>query len=159
MPVSTNPLDELRAVIEARWEPLSAAIKRLTPERLKSPTTPEWSAKESIAHVAFWDEAAYGFMILTYFNQPLPDGWTFGSGWLPGDDPWPHFDVHNAREAAWAREQSTGDVIARFERAHEQLLSMLPNLTPELIHEKRGHLAEISQHYITHREELERAAG
>lgn len=157
--MNTNPVDEVRAIIDARWKPLHAAIQRLSLGKLEAPTTPGWTAMESVAHVAFWDEAAYGFMLLTYFNEPLPEGWTFGSGWLPGDEPWPHFEVHNAREAAWAREQTAETVMERMERAHEQLLGLLPRLTPALAEANAGHLAEISQHYVAHLAELENAAG
>lgn len=157
--MSTDSVEAVRAVIDAHWEPLYAAIRRLSSETLDVPTTPGWTAKESIAHVAFWDEAAFGFMHFTYFNEPLPEGWTFGSGWLPGDEPWPHFEVHNAREAAWARERTAEEVLQRLETAHTQLLGMLSRLTPELVQEKREHLAEISHHYVTHLPELETAAN
>ena len=157
--MSTNPVEEVRQLIDDRWEPLSAAIDRMSAERLDAPTNPGWTAKESIAHLAFWDEAAYGFMLLTYFNEPLPDGWSFGSGWLPGDEPWPHFEVHNAREAEWARQQAGADVLARLDRAHDQLLSLMPRLTPELVEADAEHLAEISRHYVAHLEELELVSG
>ncbi len=146
------------ARIEEPWSPLHSAITSLNAAALESATNAGWTAKESVAHLAFWDEAAYGFMLLTYFDEPLPDGWTFGSGWLPGEEPWPHFEVHNAREAAWARSQPVGAVLERLERAHAQLLGILPRLTPELIREKRDHLNEVSQHYVNHLPEFETLA-
>jgi hypothetical protein len=157
--VTANSIEEVRALIDVRWQRFRAAIGRLSANRLAEPTSPGWTARESTAHIAFWDEAAYGFMLLTYFNEPLPDGWTFGSGWLPGDEPWPHFEIHNAREAEWARQHTDQEVLERLDRAHHQLLALLPRLTPELVQEKREHLAEISQHYVAHLPELEPAAN
>ena len=101
-----NLADEARERIEREWEPLREAVDRLSAGGMETPTTPGWNGRQSVAHVAFWDEAAYGFMLLTYYNEPLPGGWTFGSGWLPGDEPWPHFEVHNRREAEWARDRT-----------------------------------------------------
>lgn len=150
-PLVESILEEVRQ----EWEPLRQAIDRIPPDRLDQSTPSGWTAKECIAHIAFWDEAAYGFILLTYFNQPLPEGWTFGSGWLPGDEPWPHFQVHNAREAAWARGQSSEAVLARLADAHEQLLGILPTLTDELVTKNRAHLTEVVQHYANHLAELE----
>lgn len=141
--------------VQQGWEPVREAVDAIAPDGLERPTSSGWTARECIAHIAFWDEAAWGFITLTYFNEPLPEGWAFGSGWLPGDEPWPHFQVHNTREAAWARGQSDEAVLARLEAGHEQLLTILPRLTDELVTNNRAHLDEVVRHYHNHRSELE----
>lgn len=50
---------------------------------------------------------------------------------LTRDDPWPASDVHNAREAEWASGKPSAEVLARFERAHRQLVEVVGSLSEE----------------------------
>src|SRR5687767_4903244 len=80
-------------------------IDRIGPEGLDRPTPAGWSAKEMLGHMGFWAEATEAVVEGMFRGKQLPEGWAFGSGYMHGeeDGPWPVSDVHNAREAEWAR--------------------------------------------------------
>ena len=103
----TSEAETILADVESAWAPLQAEVDALGEARLEEPTVAGWTAKELLSHVAFWAEAVEGFVTSAWRNRPLPEGWTFGSGYVPASDgSWPHFQVHNDREAAWARERT-----------------------------------------------------
>jgi len=90
-------------------------------------------------------------------REALPDGWTFGSGYQPADgQAWPTADEHNAREAAWARRQSSREVLARFESAHDQLLAILATVTEQEACDHGGYFSGLGSHYAEHQPELDR---
>jgi hypothetical protein len=146
-------------LVEASHRPLQEAALRLGLERLEETTRAGWSAKEMLAHVAFWEEAPIGFVTTAIRGQDLSDApdapWRFGSGYVPEGD-WPRADVHNRREAEWARSQTPASVMARWERAHANLVAFLATVTDE---EAEKHAAyffdEIPRHYTVHLPELE----
>lgn len=147
--------DAILEMVEAAWRPLREAAGRLT-ERLESTTSAGWTAKEMLAHVAFWDEAVVGVVVGMFRHQPRPEGWTFGSGYLPAQgEGWPTADVHNAREAAWARTRTEADVLARLDRSHGQLLDLLATVTDREVVDHAGYFRRLPSHYIEHQPELE----
>ncbi len=110
-----------------------------------------------LAHVAFWDEAVLGVVVGMFRRDALPDGWTFGSGYLPAEgQSWPTADEHNAREAGWARRRSGREVLARFENAHEQLLAILATVTEQEASDHAGYFSGLGSHYAEHQPEIER---
>jgi hypothetical protein len=46
-------------------------------------------------------------------------------------EPWPKDEVHCAREAAWARSVSDGEVLTRLDRAHERAVAAVATLTAD----------------------------
>ena len=151
----TNPSKELIDQIEERWKPLRASIDRLPPASLESLTSSGWSAKEMLAHVAFWDEAVGGFVTLAIRNQTLPGGWAFGSGYVSVDGPWPSFVVHNAREAEWARGQPARAVLERLVRAHSAILEVAGTITADEFAQHRSYFDGLGEHYLEHLPELD----
>jgi len=141
--------------IEAQWWPLRDAAEALGLSRWEEKTPSGWSAKEMLAHVAFWEEAPIGYVTLALRGQELPGGWRFGSGYYP-EGAWPGADEHNAREAAWARDQTPEAVLARWDAAHEKLVEFLASVTDE---EAQGYPAyfsgEIPGHFANHLPELQ----
>jgi hypothetical protein len=81
---------------------------------------------------------------------------TFPSGYVPADDgEWPPADVHNAREARWARDQPYEVVLDRAQRAHDRLTEFLATVTDEEADEHAGYFADVDGHLDAHRiEEL-----
>lgn len=143
--------------VEVTWQPMLEAVRRLGSDGLELPTTAGWTAKEMVAHVSFWDEAVLGVVTGMFRHQPLPDGWTFGSGYLPEDgEGWPMADEHNAREAAWARGRSGSDVLARFEHAHDQLVAILATVTEQEVTDHADYFGGLGSHYGVHQPELDR---
>src|SRR6187401_2524218 len=73
--------EEMLAKVEGNWQPFQAAAVQLGPAGLDRTTSAGWTAKELLAHAAFWDEAAVGAIIGMMRRQPMPPGWVFGSGY------------------------------------------------------------------------------
>lgn len=115
MGVMGERAEAIRARLEVTWGPFRAAVA----DRLDQPTPAGWTAKEMLAHVAFWDEAVVPVVVTMLRGQQLPPGSSFGSGdfGLAGDE-WPVRDVHNAREAVWARSRPAAEVLERADRAY-----------------------------------------
>jgi hypothetical protein len=145
---------ELLARVERTWRPLRDTADALGSDALERATPAEWTAKEMLAHVAFWEEAVEGAVRARFRGEDM-SRWTFGSGWSPGDDPWPRADVHNAREAAWARAQPASAVLARLDRAHAGMVAFLTTVPDDEIAAHEAYFAEIGDHFTEHLPELE----
>jgi hypothetical protein len=142
-------------LLEAEYRPFRDAAEKLGAEGLERPTPAGWTAKEMLAHIAFWDEASFAVITSMFRGQPLPEGWAFGSGYVP-EDPWPRADVHNAREAAWARPRPAAEVLARWDEVHRRLRETLRTITDEEAAEHSDYLnSEIPGRYSQHMDELE----
>lgn len=129
-------------------------------DRLDEPTVAGWSVKEMLAHVAFWDEAVLPVVVTMFRGEKLPPDWAFGSGDLGvGEGGWPPADVHNAREAAWARSRTSAEVIARCDRAHAQLIALLETLRDEEVTDHFDYFSGLGSHYGEHLGELQNSAG
>lgn len=137
--------------VEASWAPIRTGLETLPDAALEATPPGTWSAKETLAHLAFWSEAVEGYMTLVVRQRPLPGGWHFGSGYSPAADvPWPHFEVHNAREAAWARSQQPAVVRARMATAHEGLVRFLATVTDAEVEADPQYFAQLSAHHREH---------
>lgn len=142
--------DDIRAQVVATWAPFRSAVAELG-DGMVRPTSSGWTAKEMIAHVAFWDEAVVPVVVTMFRGQDLPQGWTFGSGDLgPSDGSWPEADVHYAREAAWARTRSATEVIDRCDRAHTQLMRLIDTLTDDEVADHLQYFQDLGSHYCEH---------
>lgn len=112
-----------------------------------------------LGHMGFWMEATEAVVEAMFRGKELPEGWAFGSGYTHGenDGEWPRADVHNAREAEWARDRSASEVIARLDRAHAKALELARSLTDQELQDDRfrEHFQEKAGHYDAHRAELE----
>lgn len=146
-------LDQLSEV----WAPFSAAVAALGEGRLERRTSAGWTAKELLAHTAFWDETVEGVVTLRFRGQRLPVGFAFGSGFVPPAEGWPHFEVHNAREAVWGREHSAAEVMQRAQIAHERLVGVLATISDEEAATHAEYFDNITGHYREHLPEIEGA--
>ncbi|MGQ0521544.1 MAG: DinB family protein [Actinomycetota bacterium] len=144
------------AAVDEAWRPMREAAARIRADQFDLVTTSGWTVKEMLAHIAFWDEAVTGVLVGMFRKEPLPDGWRFGSGFLPGEgEGWPPAEVHNEREAAWARGQDPAGVLARLEQAHGQMVAILATVTDEEAREHAGYFDGLSSHYTEHLPELD----
>jgi hypothetical protein len=143
--------------IEASWRPFRDLAEQLR-ARLEDKTQAGWAAKEMLGTIAFWDEAAFGWITIGIRQGQLPAGWVFGSGFAPVDD-WPAADVHNAREAAWARDKSTDEVLARCDSAHAALLEIIDTVNDEEAAANPNYFPQLGGHYRDHMPELEALAA
>ena len=146
--------NDIRDQIEAA----AAAFMTALENRDLGDTTPAgWTVKEMVAHVAFWLETTPPFVSGAFRGDESAYAVTFPSGFVPGEDgSWPAADVHNAREAAWAREQAADVVVERLRAAHRRLSEFLETATDDEAVERDGYYRDIALHLDAHRiEELE----
>jgi hypothetical protein len=143
--------EDIRGRVDAAW----AAFRAAVPDDLDRPTSSGWTTKEMLAHVAFWDEAVVPVVVTMFRGDPMPAGWSFGSGdlGLAGND-WPPAEVHNAREAAWARARPAAEVLERCDRAHAQLVALLLTVTDEEVAEHEHYFRPLGAHDEHHAPEL-----
>jgi hypothetical protein len=148
------------ADLDRLWDRYWPYIQGLTGEQFNTRLPEGRTVKEVLAHIAFWEEAAVGFVRTVIRGENIPEGeWYGGSDlMLKEGDPWPRADVHNAREAKWAQSQSNEAVLKRMERARTQLIELLQTVTPE---EAEGLVGEFyrdgedrSKHFEEHMPEI-----
>jgi hypothetical protein len=140
----------LIADLDAAFQEFRALAGRLPDRALEQPLGGGWTAKEMLAHCAFWEEC--GTPVIRYMlrGEAIPDPWQFGSGPFVQAEHggWPGADVHNAREAAWARDRTAADVLVRWDTAHAGLMDTLATVTDAeaaanpYYGENAGHLRE-----------------
>jgi hypothetical protein len=151
----TPEAETILADVESAWAPLQAEVHALGEARLDEPTVAGWTAKELLSHVAFWAEAVEGFVTSAWRNRPLPEGWAFGSGYVPASDgSWPHYQVHNDREAAWARGRTPREVLGRLSASHERLTRFLATVTAEEAARDSQYWSDVAGHLREHTDEL-----
>lgn len=141
--------DELRERTAEAWASFRSAMDTVA---LDDPTPAGWTAKEMVAHVAFWLETTPPFVTGAFRGRPEAFELEFPSGYVPADDgSWPAADVHNAREAAWAREQDGASVVARLDAAYAALTEFLESVTDEEATTHAGYFADTPGHLDNHR--------
>jgi hypothetical protein len=153
--------NDLAAQFQDAWQTFRQLVTAAE-NRLDERTEAGWTVKEMLGHMGFWQEAIEGVIVGMFRRRSLGDGWRFGSGYDPStENEWPRADVHNAREAAWAREHSTHAVLERLDRSHDRALDVLNGLSPDEVADDRyrSYVAEKVQHYQEHGEEVEAIAG
>lgn len=144
------------AEVAANWSLVDASLTRLSDEDLERTTPAGWPAKEMLSHLAFWAEAVEGYVTLAIRLKPLPEGWQFGSGYVPDvDKPWPHFEEHNAREAAWGRAHTPGEVRERLRLAYAGLQQFLTTVTDDEATANEQYFHDVAGHYREHAAELD----
>lgn len=133
----------------------TAFVTALEGRDLEVPTSPGWTLQEMVAHVAFWLETTPPFVSGAFRGDPSAFEVTFPSGFVPpADGSWPSADVHNAREAAWAREQTSEVVWQRLREAQRRLDQFLITVTDEEAVAHAGYYRDISGHLDAHRGEF-----
>ena len=144
-----GPADDLRARVEDAWRQLRDAIDR--GGDLGRPTSAGWSRKELLAHLAFWLETVPPFVRGAFRGEEAAFEVEFPSGYRAGDGDWPAADVHNAREAAWARTQTDEAVLARADRAYQELVAFLASVTDAEVEAQAAYFADVDGHLHAHR--------
>jgi hypothetical protein len=159
---SSMTVAELRERVEAGCRPLRAAVATLQPADFDRHTRAGWTVKAMLAHVAFWEETAEPLVASFRGSPDLPlEAWYHGDRQAYVRDvesDWPPAMVHNAREAAWARDRQPADVLARWDAAHRRVLELVEGLSEHDLRDERTVaklLACCSNHYEEHLAELD----
>ena len=145
----TGAADDLRARVDDAWRQLRDAIG--SEDQLDETTSAGWSRKEMLAHLAFWLETVPPFVRGAFRGEPAAFQVAFPSGYVAGDGEWPAADVHNSREAAWARTQPADLVLARADRAYTELAEFLRSVTDAEVEANAGYFADVDGHLVAHR--------
>lgn len=151
-------MNDLVEQFEAAWLRFRGAVNDLGEARMESATRVGWTAKEMVGHLGFWLEATEGVIVGMFRGEPLRDDFAFASGYVPDPDaPWPIADVHNAREASWARSRSAAEVVARLDARHAVFRSLLESLrADELTDDRyRNYVGQVCTEFDAHLEELQ----
>jgi hypothetical protein len=125
-----SPTEELLERIDASWHGLRP---RLIAGELDGRLADGRTVKEALAGIAFWNETvAPVFAWMRGQPEPPTEQWYGGADLGIGDgEPWPKDEVHHAREAAWARSVTDGEVLTRLDRAHERAVAAVATLTAD----------------------------
>ena len=141
------------ARVEAAWRPFEQFVSGMGREAFERDIGGGRNAREMLAHVAFWDEAVVPVLTYMLRGEEIPDLEFFGSGYRPGAT-WPSDDVHNAREAEWARSHSAEDVKQRLTSAHAAMTDAVASITDEEAPQRASYIQEQCDHYREHLAEL-----
>ena len=141
--------DDLPMDIERATNAFEAALDG---RDLDATTSSGWTAKELVAHVAFWLETTPPFVSGAFRGDESAFAVTFPSGYVPPEDgSWPAADEHNAREAEWARGQTDDAIRQRLEAARRRLADFLATVTDEEAEKHADYYRDIAGHLDTHR--------
>lgn len=122
--------------VEASWEHLLSAIEGIGQERMSEPgVAGDWSVKDVLGHVAFWEDRVIGAIERAMNDAPDPP-----SSGLDVDQ---INENVTAERAGWSVTQSLNE----FQGTHERLLATLrkyPDVDPALIE------GDTFEHYDEH---------
>ncbi|HEY7033901.1 MAG TPA: DinB family protein [Thermomicrobiales bacterium] len=124
MTTAGNRVAKLLAKLDAAWTEFQESFAGLSDELLVQPGVGgEWSVRDTIAHVTWWDEEALKHLPLILAGGRAPRySETYGG-----------IDAFNARMTARQRDRSLADVRAQAEATHRRLVAYVQSLPPERI--------------------------
>jgi uncharacterized protein (TIGR03083 family) len=137
-----RPVSEMLPLIDQAWSRFREALECVPPGRMAEPGVCEqWSVKDLIGHVAFWD------------GQVIDDIDGYVDRRPALKNPWSEW---NAAEAAKRAAVSLDDLLAELAATHGRMLARLSSVTeidPEMI------AVDTWDHYAEHAGEIERWLG
>lgn len=107
----------LRLLDEARRDELSFVEGLVAGERDAAGTSERWSAKDHMAHVAFWRLRFADRLEAIHRNEPQPEG-----------EPW---ETLNDRLVEENRDRTWPDVLAELDRSHDALCAGIERLSDD----------------------------
>lgn len=134
-----RPVSELLPAIDQAWRRFHEVLERVPLDLIEMPgVCDQWSIKDLIGHVAFWD------------GQVIDDIDGYIACRPSLKNPWNEW---NADEAAKRANTSLEDLRAELEATHERMLARLSGVTeidPKMIAD------DTWEHYQEHTEQIER---
>lgn len=141
MPEPAETREELLRKMRESRAGLEASLRDITDEEMLQPgMTGRWSGKETLAHIARWDDATAD-MLLGY----LRDGVKRGSEYAD-------YEAWNARWEAEDRDITLAEARSRFAGAHATLLGTLERIPPDRWDDEVARWTRITgvEHYQEH---------
>lgn len=118
MAVTTQERLEILQDVSQSWLDLLKAIRGLNNDQLVKPATAgDWSVKDVMAHITFWESRMIDRIALLECGETPPET--------------TDFETINQEEAAKSRLVSLDEVRAQFDSTHDRLMSQL-EVTPLL---------------------------
>lgn len=116
--------DQLLDRIETAWQAFRSSYAGLPEERLLQPgVTGDWSVKDTIAHVSWWeDEALTHLPHILAGRRPPRYSVTYGG-----------IDAFNALMTERKRDLALADVLAHADETHERLLGFVQTVPDDQI--------------------------
>lgn len=113
---------KLLAKLDAAWTEFQESYAGLSDEQLLQPgVTGEWSVRDAIAHVTWWEEEALRHLpAILDGGRPPRYSETYGG-----------IDAFNAQMTERKRERSLADVRGHFAETHRRLVDYLRRVPPE----------------------------
>lgn len=112
MSVDTRERLDILQDISKSWLALEKVIGRLSDEQISKPArVGEWSVKDVMAHITFWESRlTQDVKLLEQGQQPPEDG---------------DYEATNREQANKSRSASLGDVRAQFGAVHDDVMRLL----------------------------------
>lgn len=134
-----------RVRIEASWQELMGAIEDIPMERLvETGAVGEWSVKDVLGHIAFWDGATIAPLERVARGEPA---WPPSDG--DGDDG--GYQPINEREAALRADRSADEILRELHETHAKVLDALDAaLTAEASFNPQEFAGNTWEHYADH---------
>jgi hypothetical protein len=141
MAVSTQERLDILQDVSKSWLELVKTIKALNDEQILKPAAvDDWSVKDIMAHITFWESRLIHNIGLLERGEEPPES---------GD-----FESINQQEATRSRSASLDDVRAQFDAMHDQMMGMLEGTS----HISRDLVAgNTYEHYDEHRADIDKA--
>jgi hypothetical protein len=143
--------EQLLARIELAWEAFQASYAGLPDERLVEPgVAGDWSVKDVIAHVTWWEEEALTHLPhIVEGGRPPRYSVTYGG-----------IDAFNALMAERKRHLSLAEVLRQAGETHERLIAYVGSVPEEFIARetrfRRRLRLDTYSHYPIHTEAIRR---
>jgi len=115
---------KLLAKLDAAWTDFQDSYAGLSDKQLVEPgVTGEWSVRDIIAHVTWWDEEALKHLPAVLAGKPLPRySRTYGG-----------IDAFNALTVGRKRALSVVDVLRARDDTHHRLVELVQHASPALL--------------------------
>ncbi len=153
---------ELMSAIEREWKLLIIVAEKLTDEQITTPDEGGWSPKDNLAHLSEWMKVLMGYHI-----DHRPSHEVLGvSPELVKD--W-DFNIINPLLFERNRNRSRQDILDELKKVYGQLIAKLDSMTFEDMMKPRHAddpekrplvlwiMGDTTEHFLEHRETIERA--
>ena len=115
--------DQVLQRLAAAWQDFEASYAGLTPAQLRTPgVTGQWSVRDIIAHVTWWEEEALAHLPVIRRGERPPRYSTRYGG----------IDAFNALRTAERRDLSLADVLRQHHDVHARLIRYVRHAPDEL---------------------------
>ncbi len=143
MALSTDERLDILQAISNSWLELVKTIRKLSDAQIVQPdTVGEWSVKDIMAHITFWEGRLIHQIGLIERGETPPET----------DD----FESINQEQATRSRGANLDDVKAQFDAMHDQVMALLeatPVMTREMV------AGNTYEHYDEHLADIKAAFG